>query len=91
MTLKTQLEGRLKGIGYKDGNYIRFDRLVRILKSLRYVYIHNVDKRFSVLVGHEDKDRFPKDVRIISITEGSHHIWDCVVGYIPDIEVSVTS
>lgn len=89
LTLKEQLEGRLRNIGYKEGDYINFDRLVKIFKSLRYVYIVNKDRRFSVLIGHEHGHDFPKYVRIISITEGRNCIWSIGVGYIPNINVEV--
>lgn len=89
ITLKEQLEGRLQGIGYKEGDYIKFVRLLKILKSLRYVYIVNEDKNFSVLIGHENKDDFPRDVRIVSIAEGRNCIWSLGVGYIPNIDVVV--
>jgi hypothetical protein len=91
MTLKTQLEARLTGIGYKDGDYISFNRLYKILKSLRYVYLYNMDKKHSSLIGHEDKTTFPKNVRIISITELEHQIWSIDVGYIMTIEVGLRS
>lgn len=91
MTLKNQLDGRLQNIGYKEGNYINFDRLIKILKSLRYVYIHNMDKGFSVIIGHEDKNKFPKQVRIISIIERQNQIWSLGIGYILSIEVGVVS
>jgi hypothetical protein len=85
--LKDRLEARLAGIGYRSDRYIRFERLLKILKDLRYVYVASAD--WSTLASHVNAKYFPRDVRIVSIVEKPNQIWSLGEGMIMAIEVSV--
>jgi len=89
--LKDRLEARLVGIGYRCGRYIRFERLLKILKDLRNVYVVNPNTGNSTLVSYVNARHFPKDVRIASIVEKPNQMWSLWEGMIVAIEVEVVS